>query len=397
MSLYRRKRSPYWWMRIPQGHGPARCESTRVLIAAPSAAERQAQRAEADLIYRARVGDIARQRVGLPTTAAAKAGAPIADTLRAFLAWYDTHVVATHRGAAREREILQRWQRDLGELRLPEVTLGRVREWVTKRRAEKTGAKRRKHPIAASTINRELRVLKAALTTAARLEKIPSSPLAGMPYLEETTPKRAYLSVEDEARLLAVMRRPDDRALLIMGLDTLCRLGDCLDLRRVDDHGAKLWIAQTKTGEGRWVPCSTRLRAALDAIPKRGSARYYFAHRRLDTPQRSAYAVRQMLERACAHCTPPIVYGRARGGLTWHWATRRTTATRLALAGKPLPTIQAAGGWRTAQMVLDIYAEAQFTDVAAMMSSMPVVAVPEYTPRAHRTKQAKSGHKSAHS
>ena len=62
-----------------------------------------------------------------------------------------------------------------------------------------------------------------------------------------------------------------------------------------------------------------------------------------------------MLKRACLKAGIP--YGRKAGGITFHWATRRTGATRMLQRGVDLKTVQAIGHWKSADVVLDIYAE----------------------------------------
>jgi len=244
--------SPYWWLRCARTGQKPICESTKIPWRAPTAAQRAVNKQLATDAYNARMGDLARDRYELPARDQDDAD-PV--TLRTFLAWYDTNVVATHRGATREREIKQRFDKDLGPLAMAEVTLEKVTEWITARRKHLTGPKKKRRAICAASINREVRFLKAVLQSAASNKKIKASPIAGMPTLHELTPKRRYITPDDEAKILAAMGRADDQALFVMGLDTICRLGDRLDLRRSDDHGVRLWIADPKGGTGRWVPC----------------------------------------------------------------------------------------------------------------------------------------------
>jgi len=367
MGIYQQTRSPYWWLSLPRGHGPSIKESTRIPVAAPTAEQRKAHRAAAELAFASRMLRLAGDHYELPAAVTASpddAAQENDGTLGSWIDWYRLHVTVTHRGAVREGQILDRLRADLGDRPLTAITRPVAREWMTRRGSERTGPKRKKHPIAPATINREMGVLKALLAEAVESGKIDASPLAGMPGLHAPAPARRLLARDEEARLLRAIRRPDDRALLILAIDTLCRLGDCLDVQRKDDHGTRIWIGDPKAGKGYYVAVTPRLRTALNAIPKRGTKRYYFAHRRLDTPQKSAYAVRQMLERACAKCDPPIPYGRQHGGITWHWATRRTTATRMIQGGADLSTVQRAGRWASPQIVLGIYTESDDARVA---------------------------------
>jgi integrase len=386
MGIYKQARSPFWWVRLERPGLPALRQSTKI----PHAG--QHSRADALAVYRARMGDLARDRNDVPTARPADAG-----TLSEWLEWYRAHETAQHRGAARELEILARFDRDLGHLPIRAIDRTTIAEWITARQKCTTGPRRRQRPISPNTINREIRALKSVFVSAAAHQKIKVSPIAGLPNLHAPTPRRRYITPDEESRILAAMRRPDDRALFVMALDTLLRLGDCLDVRRTDYQAAKrrIWVADPKTGAGRYVPVSARLRDALKEIPK-STGPYFFAHRRADTAQKSTYAVRQMLERACAAARPPVAYGRQAGGITWHWATRRTTANRMARAGLPLTTTQAAGGWKSARMVLEIYTEGEYADVAAALRKLPAVPMPPaHTPRIRKAKTRKNRRKSA--
>jgi integrase len=126
-----------------------------------------------------------------------------------------------------------------------------------------------------------------------------------------------------------------------MALDTLARLGDILALRREQDHRTYLTILNPKTNAPYKVPISTRLRAALDAVPKAGL--YYFPHRRhAENPRDYRSGVRQLLKRACKAAR--IRFGRKKGGITFH-GLRHTGASRMVEAGIDLRTVQEIGGW----------------------------------------------------
>ena len=350
MPLYRVPNSPFWIMRLPRpGQRRPLCESTKILHSPSTTTQAKENRALAERAMNARMGDLARERYDLPPAAAE----PDPEKMGAWLTWYETHVVSTHRGAERERETLKRLRAEFGTLPLPEITRARVAEWMTARAKTVTPSTGR--PVSASTINREVDILKAVLRSAAQHGKLEASPIAGMTRLHTITPTRRILTRDEEARLLAAIRQPEDRALFLMGLDTLCRLGDCLDLRRDDDHGTTLWIRDPKAGGGYAVPVSSRLRTALDACPTDGHE-YYFTRRRLGDANKSRNSVRQMLEHACARTDPPIPFSRAAGGITWHWATRRTAATRMLQAGVDMATVQRAGHWASPSVVLGIYA-----------------------------------------
>lgn len=366
MGIYKRPLSIYWWMRCPRpGQRPLR-ESTKIEWNAPTAEQRKRNEALALAAYHTMMGDLARERYELPARDEVEDDETL--TIGEWIAWYRQHVSSKHRGHERELEILPRFETDLGAHQLNELTREDVQEWMTKR-AESTW---RGRPISNATINREVDVLKEVLREAAANGKITASPIAGMAKLHTPTPMRRVLSRDEERRLLEAIRQPEDRALLIMGLDTLVRLGDCLDLRRRDDHKKSLWIGDPKTGTGYRVPVTPRLRKALDAIPTSGpDQEYYFSLRRRPALQRQRRAgISHMLRRACAAAVPPVPYGQLTGGIAWHWATRRTAANRMIERGVDLPTVQLAGHWKSPEMVLQIYSESDNPRVRAAVRAI---------------------------
>jgi hypothetical protein len=100
---------------------------------------------------------------------------------------------------------------------------------------------------------------------------------------------------------------------------------------------------------------------ALDAITHDGP--YYFQKfRRALNARDWRGSVRQRLEYLCKLATPPIPFGP--GGITFHGATRKTGATRLLVEqGVPVAVVQALGNWKTPDVLLGIYTEAQRKDL----------------------------------
>jgi len=356
MGVYKRPDSPFYWLRL-EGYtdtrGRPRREPTRVRHDAPTPTQRRENRQLAEARFHDRMHALAKGEIEGPRAAI---------TFGAFLEWWEQHRLPQRKGQERDRYILTRLRADFGAERLAAIDHARVEEWITARLATPTvlvqgQAKRRRIiPATPSTVNREVDLLKS-IVQAAVPRYLPRSPLYGMKRLRTETPKRRTLTETEEDKILAVLA-PADRALVLVGIDGLCRLSDILDLRREDDHGAYLYIRDPKDPEQSTpytVPVSTRLRHALDAVP--GDDPYYFAHRRQAAQRRDwRSSVRQMLKRACAKTKVP--FGRARGGITFHWATRRTGASRMIAHGVDPKTVQRIGHWASAELVLDIYAEA---------------------------------------
>jgi hypothetical protein len=140
----------------------------------------------------------------------------------------------------------------------------------------------------------------------------------------------------------------------------LIRLGDLLDLQPTDRRRGWLYVADPKADEPYEIALSRRAMQALDALPVTG--KYYFQRYRGAKTDRDRRArVRRMLMKLCAKAHVP--YGKKGGGITFHWATRRSGATRLLVKqNAPLPAVQRQGNWKTPAVLLAIYAEADRQD-----------------------------------
>jgi integrase len=220
----------------------------------------------------------------------------------------------------------------------------------------------------AATVNREVDLLQQILSAAVTAGKLAQSPIYGLKNLPVVKPIRRTMSEVEEELLLEVLA-PDDAAILLVGLDTLARLTDILDLQWLDDHGDTLDIRDPKNGQSHTVPISSRLRAALDALPRTG--KYMFARRRRGTTQAiRRKTVANALKRACQKAGLP--YGRAARGITFHWSTRRTGATRMIRRGgeKAIAVVQRIGNWKTANVLIGIYQETITDEMKAAVETV---------------------------
>jgi integrase len=322
MGVFGRPDSKYWWLWLETAPQGQQRERTRILKGI-TRGQQQDSRRLAEQVYHLRMNEIAERIHRLPVRRETL-------TFSTFADWYEKHVVAHQRSAERGREILKVLRAAFGPRPLQAIEARDVIEWRSVRVRE----------VAASTCNRELDVLKAMFRTAvpAHLE---TSPLIGLRRLRVERRETFVLSLEAEQRLLDVLE-PRDRALIVCALDTLMRLSDVLNLRREQDRNSYLVVEDPKVKPYR-VPVSSRLRVALDGLPKTGQ--YYFAHRRVaESPRDWRSGIASMLERACLKAKIP--YGQRRGGLTFH-ALRHTGATRLVEHGVSIRIVQEIGGWQS--------------------------------------------------
>ena len=244
----------------------------------------------------------------------------------------------------------------------------RVRRGVWQAVGQPQASRHQYAPPAASTVNREVDLLQQIIAAAVEAGHLPQSPLYGLANLPIVKPIRRTMNEAEEAAILAVLE-PDDTAILLIGLDTLARMIDILDLEWADVHDRTLDIRDPKNGESHTVPLSTRVRAALAALPRSG--RYCFPRRRAGASQSARRkAVADALKRACAAVGLP--YGRAARGLTFHWSTRRTGATRMIRRGgeKAIAVVQRIGNWKDAGVLIGIYQETITAEMEAAVESV---------------------------
>jgi integrase len=319
MGVYERADSRCWWMWL-EGTNPPIRTSTKVPLGAKHA--RKDSRDQAEEIYRAAMGDVARGTFKLPTAKASR-------TFRQQAEWYRDNVTVHHRGAARERSTLNNLIAHFGDLPLASITTASVEAWKLQRAKV----------VKQSTVNRELEVLKPVLSSAVP-HVIDSNPAATVKKFRLRFPQITILTEHAEDALLKVAT-PAERAFLLLGLDALLRSGDARRLRVEHDKGGYLEIVDPKT-EAYKVPVSKRLRAALDALrPVEG---FYFPRKYAKTWRAmNSITAFALFRGVCDRANVPA--GRAGGGVTFH-ALRHTGATRAARSVK-LTVVQRLGGWKS--------------------------------------------------
>jgi integrase len=141
-----------------------------------------------------------------------------------------------------------------GHLRLTECTRSRVEAFMRDRREE----------AAPATVNRQVALLRKALSHAQEVGKLEANPLRGIKLFAEAPARQPTLEAEDEGRLMEAC--PPWLAWLVrLALYTGCRQGELLALRwrHVEFNGAALVVEDSKSGEGRRVFLSEGLLAEL--------------------------------------------------------------------------------------------------------------------------------------
>jgi integrase len=286
--------------------------------------QKAAGRALAEQAYHKLMLDQAADRLGLEREKPAR-------SFKEQREWYAEHVTPMKRSKASETSQLLQLSYFFDKYQLKDISQAVVREWRKGKKIE--GLKD-------STIGRQEALLRHLLGTAIP-EYIADNPLVGLRGLKPEPTHVRILSRDEETRLLAALETPVDKALIICAVDTLLRLGNVSRLERKQDHGTYLF-ARTKTGSVR-VPISTRLRAALDALPDAG--RYFWPQYVSD---KLSDKTRRMFMAACEKANIPR--GRSSGGISFH-CLRHTGATRMLAAGVDIKTVMEIGDWKTMAVV----------------------------------------------
>jgi integrase len=368
MAVYQRRDSPFWWMLLE--HSGIR-KSTGIPIGDKSSQKQS--RAEAEAIYRAAMGDLARGQLQFRTPKPTI-------RFREWATWYLDHVVSQQRSRARGRSMIRGLIEAFGDLPLSQLTEHRIEEWKTARARQ----------VQKATVNRELELLKPLLKKAIP-KYLDINPAARVRRFRVPLPPITILSESAEDALLA-HAQPAETALILLGLDALLRLGDARRLKAEHDRGDYLLIVDSKTGFYQ-VPVSSRLRAALDVLTPQGG--FYFPrwYRPRNAPPEvtthwtamSAVTAHDLFRAACERANVPT--GRKAGGVTFH-ALRHTGATRAARAVK-LTVVQRLGGWKS----LDMLTRYDHPDDAEIIRAVEAISARAVTTSGDRvSSESRAGH-----
>jgi integrase len=208
--------------------------------------------------------------------------------LSVFFADYLKHIEAAHSPCTLKSYglSLRHFLRITGDIPIASITPRHWDAYKTVRLKEKKTTQRKcgsseeliitqqsQGKVAATTINIELRSLRAAMSTAARWELISKNPFEKLPLVSVPRKAPAFLTVPDAERLLAAIKEPWFRDIVIFAINTGMRRGELLALRW-QDINFDMRIARitnradftTKSGEERIVSLND---AALAVLSRR--------------------------------------------------------------------------------------------------------------------------------
>jgi integrase len=192
-----------------------------------------------------------------------------------------------------------------------------------------------------ATVNLYLKFLKAAYNRAIRQGRLTFNPLAPMLLQRENNARNRCLSPEEEVRLMKALS-PRLRAMVAVALHTGMRRGE---LRRlmwadVDFDTGTIRVGLDKAGDGRWVVMNSVAREALLAAKR---------EQRVLGPYVFSSPEGKFLHNFERYWRPALKAVNI-PDFRFH-DLRHTFASRLAMKGVDLYTVQRAGGWKTTTMV----------------------------------------------
>ncbi|HKS08059.1 MAG TPA: site-specific integrase [Pyrinomonadaceae bacterium] len=198
-----------------------------------------------------------------------------------------------------------------------------------------------------ASVNMELAILSRIFTLAVELGQAASNPCSKVRKLRVDNQRNRYLSVDEEARLMAQLkgRRRHLYPLVALALGTGMRRGELLKLswQHVDFLRGVINVLNTKTARNRIIPMSQKVREVLLAHQKAHKGDLVFASRRIAKRQagKGLVDVKKAFVAACQDA----------GIADFHFHDlRHTFATRLGDAGCNATTIARLLGHSNIQM-----------------------------------------------
>jgi integrase len=166
-----------------------------------------------------------------------------------------------------------------------------------------------------STVNRYLSTLSHVLTFAQERGMIAGKPK--LPWQREPKGRVRVLTVQEEERLLSFLP-PDMHAFIVLALETGCRKGELLRIKKSDRNQVDwLILPTTKAGEQQGVPLTPRAQEAFDTLMLLGVPSHQRVRQQFEIAREKA-----LLDGVCIH------------------TMRHTRATRLLEEGHDLQVTQ---------------------------------------------------------
>jgi len=228
----------------------------------------------------------------------------------------------------------RRWIERFGARPLRSILPLDVEKWAARRGTD----------LSPASVNRELSFLRRVFNVAIANDLVERNPVKGVKFLREPSGRVRFLTEYEEARLRAEVSEEDWR-LIDFAINTGLRQGEQFGLRwsNVDMANRVLTIPRSKHGGARHIQLNETAMAILRSLPSRFHSEWVFPSQ----TGRSPLNVSNVLHRIFM----PAVRRAGIEDFRWH-DLRHTFASRLAMAGADLRTIQELMGHKTLAMTL---------------------------------------------
>ncbi len=256
--------------------------------------------------------------------------------LRDFLETFTVmHVEGRLRNAKHYAQYAGRFRKAFGSRPLRQIVPSDLARYVRQRQQD---------GMAPATINRELAYIRRVLNVALADQLIDTNPVKGVKFFRENNARVRYLSDDEQTRLRKALGE-EHWPKLAVALHTGFRRSNVFRLRweHVDFQNGTIRAHQPKGGRDYFVPMNDVLRAVLSALPSRLRSKYVFPSEADDTPLDAQNFFNRVFVKALDAAKI--------ADFTWH-DLRHTFASRLAMAGVDLRTIQELMGHATLTMTL---------------------------------------------
>lgn len=253
---------------------------------------------------------------------------------------YRQHAQATKRS----------WKDDVGRFQRVELALGHLKLSVITRRDIESfllGLRGGSKPLTPASCNRYLALFGAIYRCALNWDVVTSSPVAGIPQMQENNCRTRALSEREQAAFIrAADAEPNQTAASVLKALALtgCRKSEMQYARweAVDLERAQLTLHDTKNGHGRVVLLNDEALALIAHLPSRGQSPWLFPNAK--DAKKAIVNIDKTWRRILAHAA--AILGEPINDIRIH-DLRHTFASQLANANCSLHLIAAALGHRT--------------------------------------------------
>jgi integrase len=264
--------------------------------------------------------------------------------------------------------------RHLGDREAMQLKNADVNDYREKRRKEVTVRGGAPMP---ATLNREIALLKRMYSHAVTYDRLPHSPIAKAPLLEEDNVRQRLFTDDERDRILEAAG-PVLGPMLLVYLETGMRKNELRVLKRdqldLPGRAIRLTADDTKGDQGRTIPLSARAVEALRSLPATMVGPYVFVNPETKKPWSDP---QKMLNKVCK-----------RLGIEGLWLhdTRRTFTTLARRAGSSESEVMQVIGQRT-RSVFDRYNITDEKDARAVVERYEAARMAEDDRRLQESRQ----------